>query len=290
MTIDSHVHFWRYDAREYGWIDDSMAALRRDFLPTDVAGEMARTGIDRCIAVQARQSLEETDWLLSLADKHPYIAGVIGWVDLQAHDVRDQLERYAGNSKLVGIRHIVQSEPDDRFLVRPAFCRGISLLGDLELAYDILIYPKHLAVAAEFISRFRTQRFVIDHLAKPVIRGKELDEWERRMRVIAAFPHVYCKVSGLVTEADWKHWTPGDFRPYLDVVFDCFGPYRLIAGSDWPVCTVAAAYGSTMSILTDYLSDRSDQERAAVMGGNAERFWNLRAEIQSRPDRAGELV
>ena len=290
MSIDAHVHFWHYTKDEYEWIDDRMAALRRDFLPADLAREMATSGIDRCIAVQARKSLEETDWLLKLADQYSQIAGVVGWVDLQAPDVRDQLERYALNSKLVGIRHIVQSEPDDRFLVRPSFCRGISLLEDLELAYDVLIYPKHLPAAADFISRFKAQRFVIDHLAKPKIRAHEIDEWERRMRVIATFPHVYCKVSGLVTEADWSHWNPHDFRPYLDVVFDCFGPYRIIAGSDWPVCTVAASYASTVGILTDYLATRSDQERVAVMGGNAERFWNLSTQMQKRPDHAGELV
>jgi len=277
MKIDSHVHFWRYTPDEYGWIDDSMAVLRRDFLPAELAAEMAKAGIDRCIAVQARQTLEETRWLLTLAEEHSHIAGVIGWVDLQSADVRDQLEEFARHPKLLGFRHIVQSEPDDRFLLRPAFCRGISLLEDLELAYDILIYPRHLAAAAEFIARFKTQRFVIDHMAKPVIRARELDEWERRIRAVAAFPHVYCKISGLVTEADWARWEPDEMRPYLDVVFDCFGPYRLIAGSDWPVCTVAANYRKTMSIVTDYLAHRSEQERTAVMGGNAERLWNLPA-------------
>src|SRR5262249_3229933 len=192
----------------------------------------------------------------------------VGWVDLQADDVRDQLEEFARVPKLIGIRHIVQSEPDDRFLLRPSFCRGISLLEDLEFAYDILIYPRHLAAAPAFSARFKAQRFVIDHLAKPDIRNKESAEWERRIRAVAAFPHVYCKVSGLVTEASWAAWTPADLRPYLDVVFDCFGPYRLIAGSDWPVCTVAAGYGRTMSVLTEYLADRSEAERAAVMGGN----------------------
>ncbi len=281
MKTDSNFHFWRYDAREYEWIDESMAALRRDVLPAEAAGEMAKAGINRCIAVQARQSLDETRWLLKLAGEHAHIAGVVGWVDLQADDVRDQLEEFARVPKLIGIRHIVQSEPDDRFLLRPSFCRGISLLEDLEFAYDILIYPRHLAAAAEFIGRFKSERFVIDHLAKPDIRNKEIAEWERRIRAVAAFPHVYCKVSGLVTEASWATWTPGDLRPYLDIVFDCFGPYRLIAGSDWPVCTVAASYGRTMSVLTEYLADRSEAERAAVMGGNAERLWNL---------PAGELV
>jgi L-fuconolactonase len=291
-NIDSHQHFWRYDPAEYGWIDDSMARLRRNFLPADVKDEMERAGFDACIAVQARQSLEETRWLLELADANPFIVGVVGWVDLQADNLRDQLEGFAPGSKLVGIRHIVQAEADDRFLLRPAFCRGISQLEDLELPYDILIYPRHLAVAAEFVSRFKQQRFVIDHLAKPEIRAGELAMWERGIRRLAEFPHVFCKVSGLVTEADWARWTPEQLRPYLDVAFDAFGANRLIAGSDWPVCTVAGDYSRTMSVLTRYLSGRPESERMAVMGGNAARCWNLNA--GGRPDgrlsETGELV
>jgi len=281
MKIDAHLHFWRYNPAEYGWIDDSMAALRRDFLPDEARGEMNHAGVDACVAVQARQTLDETRWLLALADAYPFIAGVVGWVDLQADDVRSQLEQFARHPKLVGIRHIVQSEADDRFLLRPAFCRGISLLEDLELAYDILIYPKHLAVAADFISRFTRQRFVIDHLAKPDVRSGELREWERGLRRLAEVPQVFCKLSGLVTEADWQRWTPQQLRPCLDVAFDCFGANRLMAGSDWPVCTVAADYTRAMSVVSDYLIGRPPAERDAVMGGNAQRFWNL---------KAGELV
>jgi L-fuconolactonase len=292
MQIDAHQHFWRYDPAEYGWIDDSMVRLRRNFLPEDLKHEMDRAGIDACIAVQARQSVEETRWLLELAAAHPFIAGVIGWVDLQAENLREQLEEFAHASKLVGLRHIVQSEADDRFLLKPAFCRGIALMEDLALPYDILIYPRHLGVAAEFVSRFKEQRFVVDHLAKPNIRDGELDMWERGIRALAAFPHVFCKVSGLVTEADWTRWTPEQLRPYLDVVFDAFGAHRLIAGSDWPVCTVAADYSRTMSVLTHYLSRRTESERTAVMGGNAQRFWNLKSD--GRPERrlseTGELV
>jgi len=281
MRIDSHLHFWRYSAAEYGWIDDSMPALRRDFLPAEARREMDRAGIDACVAVQARQTLEETRWLLELADAHPFIAGVVGWIDLQADDVAAQLEPFAGHTKLVGVRHIIQGEPDDRFMLRPAFCRGVSFLEDLNLTYDILIYPKHLPVAAELVARFDRQRFVLDHLAKPGIRSAEIDEWEKGLRRLAEFPHVFCKVSGLVTEADWTRWTPEQIRPYLDVAFDCFGAHRLLAGSDWPVCTVAADYGRAVSLIDEYLGGRPAGEREAVMGGNAERFWNL---------RAGELV
>ncbi len=281
MRIDSHQHFWHYSAAEYGWIDDSMAALRRDFLPAELKREMDHAGVDACVAVQARQTLEETRWLLELAEASPFIAAVVGWVDLRADDLPAQVEQFAAHPKLVGVRHIVQSEPDDRFLLRPAFCRGISVLGDLDLTYDILIYPRHLPVAVELVSRFRTQRFVLDHLAKPEIRTGEIREWEKNIRELAKAPNVFCKVSGLVTEADWNRWTPDQVRPYLDVVFDCFGAHRLLAGSDWPVCTVAADYGRTMSLVEQYLERRPVSEREAVMGGNAARFWRL---------PAGELV
>jgi L-fuconolactonase len=273
MKLDAHQHFWRYDSAQYGWIDDSMAALRRDFLPADLQPELARAGIDACIAVQARQSLEETRWLLEVADANPFIAGVVGWVDMQAEDVREQLQALAPSTKLVGIRHVVQAEADDRFLLRSAFCRGMSMLEDVELAYDILIYPRHLGVAAEFVSRFTRQRFVVDHMAKPDIRHGEIESWERGIRALAEFPHVFCKVSGLTTEADWSRWTEQDLRPYLDVVFDAFGPGRLMAGSDWPVCTLAGNYSRTMGVLTHYLSGRPESDRAAVMGGNAVRFY-----------------
>ena len=277
MKIDSHQHFWRYSASEYAWIDDSMAALRRDFLPAELRGEMSRASVDACVAVQARQTLEETRWLLELADANPFVVGVIGWVDLQADDAADQLARFADHPKFLGVRHIVQSERDDRFLLRPAFCRGISLLAEHDLTYDILIYPRHLGAAVELVSQFRHQRFVVDHLAKPDIRSGKLREWENGIRELAEFPLVFCKLSGLVTEADWKRWTPEDIRPYLDVAFDCFGADRLLIGSDWPVCTVAADYRRTMSIVDDYMAQRPTHERIAVMGENAARLWQLHA-------------
>ncbi len=254
-----------------------MAVIQRDFLPGDLQREMTRAGIQATVAVQARQTLEETRWLLGLAEENPFIVGVVGWVDLQADDVRLQLEQFAGRPKLVGVRHIVQGEADDRFLLRAAFCRGISLLEEFGLTYDILIYPRHLPVAAEFVSRFPRQRFVLDHLGKPEIKTGEIRAWENGIRELARFPNVLCKVSGLVTEADWHRWTRQDIRPYLDVAFDVFGAGRLMAGSDWPVCTVAADYGSTISIIDQYLDNRPAPERDAVMGGNAARFWRVPA-------------
>ena len=276
MRIDSHQHFWRYTRDEYGWIDDSMAALRRDFLPADARREMDGAAIDACVAVQARQTLEETRWLLELAEANPFVAGVIGWIDLQAEDAAEQLARFRGQPKLVGVRHIVQSEPDDRFMLRPAFCRGISLLEDRDLTYDILIYPRHLQAAADLVARFPRQRFVLDHLAKPDIRSGERSEWEKGIRALAKFPLVFCKLSGLVTEADWTRWTPGEIRSYLDVAFECFGAHRLLAGSDWPVCTVAADYRRTVALLDDYLEGMPPATRDAVMGGNAARLWRLK--------------
>jgi L-fuconolactonase len=282
VRIDAHQHFWHYNRAEYEWIDDSMATLRRDFLPADARRSMQSAGVDAGVAVQARQTIEETLWLLSLADAHPFIAGVVGWVDLQADDVRSQLERVATHAALVGVRHIVQAEADDRFLLRPAFCRGIGALEEFGLAYDILIYPRHLPYAEELVSRFERQRFVLDHLAKPDVRGGRLSEWERDLRRLAQAPNVFAKISGLVTEADWHHWTAEQLRPCFDVAFDAFGADRLMVGSDWPVCTVAGDYGRVMGVVTEYLANRSAEEREAVLGGTAGRFWKLRVSGLSR--------
>ena len=275
--IDAHQHFWRYDPVEYDWIDAPLAALRRDFLPADLEPELRAAGFAACVAVQARQTVEETRWLLELADRHPFIAGVVGWIDLRAPDLRAQLEPFAGRPKLVGLRHIVQAEPDDRFLLRPEFLRGVAALGDLGLAYDILIYPRHLPAAVEFAQRLEGHRLVLDHLAKPDIRRGEIAEWHRHLRDLAGCGHVMAKLSGLVTEADWHNWTADGMRPYLDVAFECFGWERLMIGSDWPVCTVAADYGRTMRVVTDYMRGRPAREQDAVLGGNAARLWQLDA-------------
>lgn len=277
MRIDSHLHFWRYDPGEYAWIDGSMVPLRRDFLPSEALGEMVGAGVDGGVAVQARQTLEETQWLLDLADAHPFIAGVVGWVDLEADDVAGQIEQLSGRRKLVGVRHLVQGEPDDRFMLRPDFCRGIAALEHLNLTYDILIYPKHLPAAAELVSRFPRVRFILDHLAKPEIRAGAMAEWKQGLRGLAALPNVSAKLSGLVTEADWTSWTSEDIEPYLDVAFDCFGADRLLAGSDWPVCTLAAPYERTIALIDEYVAARPLAEQEAVMGGNALRCWSLHA-------------
>ena len=275
MCIDAHLHFWIYDPSECAWIDDSMGSLRRDFLPFDLKPELESSGFDGAVAVQARQTLKETRWLLELAASAPFIQGVVGWVDLRSPRVRSQLEAFARNPKLVGIRHIVQSEPEDRFLLQPDFLRGIAVLGEFDLAYDILIYPKHLPVAAEFVRRFPGQRFVLDHLAKPPIKSGEVHSWARGIRDLSSSPNVFCKLSGLVTEADWHQWKPEDFAPHLDTAFQCFGPERLMIGSDWPVCTAAASYAQAVDIVKNYLSRYGEEVRKAVLGGNAAKFWRL---------------
>ena len=277
MYIDAHQHFWIYSPDEYGWIDDSMAALRRDFLPHDLKLELESSGFHGSVVVQARQTLEETRWLLELAESSPWILGVVGWVDLRSPDVRSQLKVLAQNPKLVGIRHIVQSEPDDRFLLHPDFLRGISALEEFDLAYDILIYTKHLPVTAEFVQRFPRQRFVLDHLAKPPIKRGDIESWAQGIRRLAEFPNLFCKLSGLVTEADWQHWQPEQIIPFLDVAFEAFGPDRLMIGSDWPVCLVATSYARWVEVLQAYLLRQRPEIRDSVLGGNAQRFWRLAA-------------
>jgi len=275
MRVDAHQHFWVYRPSEYGWIDDSMSMLRRNFLPQDLKPEMDRAGFDGCVAVQARQSTEETRWLLELAAESSFIAGVVGWFDLQSLEVRSELQSLAGHPKLVGVRHIAQSEPDDGFLLRPEFLRGISLLEEFDLTYDILIYPKHLPVAVELVRRFPRQRFVLDHLAKPRIKEKLLHPWEEEIRELAKSPNVYGKLSGVVTEADWQDWKIADFEPYFDIAFDSFGADRLMIGSDWPVCTVAASYSTTMNIVRQLMDGCTQDVHTKVLGTNAQRCYRL---------------
>ena len=277
MGIDAHQHFWVYNPTEYEWIDESMAAIRRDFLPEDLEPELTGNEFDGSVAVQTRQTVEETRWLLELADRSSKILGVVGWVDLRSPDVRSQLSVFVRNPKFVGIRHIVQSEPDDRFLLRQDFLRGIALLEEFDLAYDILIYAQHLPVAAEFVERFPRQRFVLDHLAKPAIKNREIESWAAGIRRLAAFPNVFCKISGLITEADWRQWKPEDITPYLDIAFETFSASRLMVGSDWPVCLVAGSYTRTLDVVKKYLQGHRAETREAVLGGNARRFWRLKA-------------
>lgn len=275
LHLDAHQHFWIYNESEFAWLDDSMAALRRNFIPADLQPELKANEFQGSVVVQTCQTLEETRWLLRLAKENPSILGVVGWADLSSPEIELQLRDLARNPKLVGVRHIVQSEPDDRFLLRPEFLRGIAALQGFDLAYDILIYAKHLPVAVEFVEKFPRQRFVLDHMAKPPIKLKQIDLWAAGIRRLAAFPNVFCKLSGLVTESDWQHWTRGDITPYLDVAFDAFGPDRLMIGSDWPVCLVAASYSQVIALVRDYIAQRAPDRAGDVLGGNAQRFWRL---------------
>ena len=277
MRIDAHQHFWTYKPHEYAWIDDSMQRLRRDFVPEDLRPELERAGFAGSIAVQACHSLEETRWLLRLASASPYILGVVGWVDLCSEDLRDPLTEFSKHAKFLGVRHVAQSEPDDRFLVKPEFLRGIQALEEFDLTYDILIYPRHLKVARELVERFPRQRFVLDHMAKPPIKSGALEPWARDFRGLAKFPNVFCKLSGLVTEADWKGWRPDHLKPYLEVAFEAFRPERLMIGSDWPVCTVAGSYSAVMGAAMELVKQFAGQAGEAVLGGTAARFWKLRA-------------
>lgn len=275
LRIDSHQHFWKYDPREYGWIDDTMPALKRDFLPEQLKREMDAVHMDACVAVQARQTVQETEFLLALADRYSFIAGVVGWVDLLSPDVERELHTFAPHQRLCGIRHIVQSEPDG-FLVRSAFLRGMKALGRFDLAYDILVYARQLPQAVTFARVFPRQRFVLDHLGKPDVRHAEYREWRRHFDALAQLPNVWCKLSGLVTEADWKTWTPAQLRPYLDAALESFGPKRLMIGSDWPVCTLAARYADVIGLVVDAMREYSADEQAQMLGGTAQRFYKLK--------------
>ncbi len=275
VRIDAHQHFWRYDPVELDWIDASMALLRRDFLPGDLAPLLLANGIDACVAVQARQSFQETEFLLDLADRHPIVSAVVGWVDLRSPEIEAELERLHARPKLAGFRHIAQAEPDDRFLVSPEFVRGIAALARHDFTYDLLVVPRQLPAAIELARAFPAQRFVLDHIAKPEIRARSLEPWATRVRALGQLPNVSCKLSGLVTEADWTGWKPEDFRPYLDVIFEAFGTARLMFGSDWPVCLVAASYGRVLGLVRDFIGALSTDEQAAILGGNAAAFYGI---------------
>ena len=274
MRIDAHQHFWRHDPARDGWITDEMAILRRDFLPEEVEPLLAQGGLDGSVAVQADQSESETRFLLEIAEAHPTVLGVVGWVDLLAPNLPERLEHFSRFGRLRGVRHVAQAEPDD-FLSREGVVRGIGMLRRFGLTYDILVYPQQLTAALSLVRRLPDQPFVVDHMAKPLIAEGILEPWVSLMRELAHHSNVWCKVSGLVTEADWSGWRPEDFRPYLDMVFDAFGPDRLMFGSDWPVCLLAAEYGQVLELIEAYTEQLSASEREAVFGGTAAGFYGL---------------
>jgi L-fuconolactonase len=274
MTIDSHQHFWFYNPERDTWITDEMAAIRRDFLPADLEPVLKANGIDGCVAVQADQSEAETTLLVSLANAYDFIKGVVGWVDLRANNLYDKLETYSQYEEIKGFRHVAQAEPDD-FLMRPEVIRGIRQLAAFDFTYDILIYPSQLKAALHLVREVPEVKFVVDHLAKPNITKGEINRWSNWMSELAKQPNVHCKLSGMVTEADWHNWSKKDFFPYLNVAFEQFGPDRLLFGSDWPVCLVAADYTQVKTIVEEYVAPWGDEVRAKVFGGNAVGFYGL---------------
>jgi L-fuconolactonase len=273
--IDAHHHLWRYTQADYGWINEEMRSLRRDFLPADLRQEMDRAGVDATVCVQARQSLEETASLLQFAAEHPWIAGVVGWAPIAGDDFPPRLDALLAHPKLKGLRHVLQDEPDPAFALRPEFQRGLSALRGTGLVYDILIYAPQLPVAAELAGRHPQQVFVLDHLAKPKIAAGALSPWREDLRELAKRPNVWCKLSGLVTEANWASWTDDSLRPYLDAALEAFGPGRLLAGSDWPVCTVASSYSRWWQVLRAWAAQLSSNEQEAILGRNAAEVYRL---------------
>jgi L-fuconolactonase len=273
--IDGHHHLWRYNEKEYAWIGPQMKALAKDFLADELRCELARSGIHGSVAVQARQTLDETHWLLEVAENCEVIRGVVGWAPIATADFPKVLEALHPFTRLKGLRHVVQDEPDREYLLRPDFNAGIALLKQYSLTYDILIFEHHLPATICFVDGHPAQIFVLDHMAKPRIRDGQLEPWRTNIRELARRENVYCKLSGLATEADWKQWRPTELHAYLDVVLEAFGPDRLIAGSDWPVCLLATTLPHWFSTLQDYLRDLSVAEQEAILGGVATEIYSL---------------
>jgi L-fuconolactonase len=275
MVIDAHQHFWRYNPVRHSWINDDMAAIRKDFLPKELEQIYRQNDIDGCVAVQVDQTEAENEFFLAFARKYEFIKGIVGWVDLQNVNIKERLEYYSSEKTMKGFRHIVQGEGDPNFLLGQDFCRGIALLSSHNFTYDILVYHYQLVQVEPFITKFPNQPFIIDHIAKPAIAKREIAQWEKYMRAIAKHENVYCKLSGMVTEADINNWTYDDLAPYLDVVLDCFGPSRLVYGSDWPVCLVAATYEEQFGVVQKAIDRLSAAEKKMVLGENAIRFYHL---------------
>lgn len=275
MTIDSHQHFWQYEPQKHAWIDDEMSVIRRDFLPGDLLKVYLQHGIDGCVAVQADQTLVETDFLLGLAEENEFIKGVVGWIDFRADNVDEVLKRYSQVPKLKGWRHVVQGEADHNFLLRRDFLNGISLLEKYNHTYDILVFPHQLGAVLEFTKRFPDQKFVIDHIAKPYIKDGFYEGWAVMMKEIAKQKNVYCKLSGMINEAGYKTWTPDQIKRYMQLILEAFGSKRILYGSDWPVCLVAGNYAEVKKLVTDFIANLSTSEQEGIMGKNAIDFYGL---------------
>lgn len=275
MIIDSHHHYWQYNPVEYDWIDDSMKVIRTDFLPENLEQTIREAGIDGVISVHARQSVEETDWLIGMAHQNKFMKGVVGWLPLIQDNIETHLEKYSGENILKGLRHVVQGETDPEFILRSDFNRGISLLKKYKLSYDILIFERQLPNTIRFVDQHPDQVFVLDHIAKPLIGRNELSPWRENAQELAKRENVSCKISGMVTEADFTNWTPEQLLPYFDVILEAFGSDRLLFGSDWPVCLVATSYKNWADLVRKTISTFSETEQTKIMGENAVRIYKL---------------
>ena len=274
-VIDAHHHFWRYNTQDFGWIDDAMRVIRRDFLPIDLEKEIRAAGVDGVVSVQARQSLEETHWLLELAGQNPFIRGVVGWAPLIAPDADKIVGELAANPKLRSLRHVLQGEPDERYMLRADFNRGLAALQLHNLAYDILIFERHLPQSIELVDRHPEQVFVLDHVAKPRIKDNLLEPWRKNIFELAKRENVYCKISGMVTEADYTRWTEAQLLPYVDTVLEAFGPQRLMLGSDWPVSLVACDYSRWVNLVRSWIKKLSAAEQKRILGDTAIEAYRL---------------
>lgn len=275
MRIDAHQHFWNYEPERDRWITEDMSVLRRSFGPDDLRPLLQRHGFDGCVAVQSEPTESGNQYLLQLAADHSWVKGVVGWIDPTDPHIEEQLAHYRSLPLLKGFRYMLQGEADTEFMLRPDFVQGLRLFGRLGFTFDLLIQPRHLRPTRALLRLCPGQPFVIDHLAKPFIRDGRIGDWKREMQALSGFPDLHCKVSGLVTEADWQHWKKEDLVPYLEVAVEAFGPGRLLFGSDWPVCLLAATYEGAVEVVTDYFASFSAAERQAIFGGNAARFYHL---------------
>ena len=275
LKINSHQHFWKFDPVRDSWITDDMSVIQKDFLPADLKPVLDQNGVDGCVAVQADQSEEQNHFLLEQAKGNDFIKGIVGWVDLRADNIKDRLAYYKQFNLIKGFRHVLQGEEDRALMLKPEFMSEIAALKAFDFTYDILIFADQLKYIPEFAEAFPDQKFVIDHLAKPAIKEQDIDEWTKDMMAVAVHDNVHCKVSGMVTEADWKAWKKEDIIPYMDVVLEAFGPDRIMFGSDWPVCLVAASYERMFGILKEYFSTFTKEEQDQFFGGNAMQFYNL---------------
>lgn len=278
LKIDAHQHFWQFDPARDNWITNEMSIIRRDFLPADLLPILQRNEIDGTILVQTCQTEDDNQFMLQLAQENSFIKGIVGWVDLCTENIEERLQYYKNkHPKIKGFRHVLQAEPNEEFMLTKRFKRGISCLNSYGFTYDILIYPLHLKHTETLVAEFPDQKFVVDHLAKPYIKNKEIDQWKKDMEALAKYQNVYCKVSGMLTEADWYNWRTDDFTPYIDVVFNAFSTSRVMYGSDWPVCMLAGGYNRALEILQIYTSKLSHNEQDMFFGGNAVGFYNLGA-------------